>query len=109
MELRRFIAIMELSKKNSAIDSRGSTSNNIGESLFQTPRLGVSLQALVHHLVGRQYRRKLESPYPEEIAQVLHWFGDQPSEQRPFSIHNLCTTGQPHGCEPVQSSCLQCL
>lgn len=56
------------------------------------------MQALVHHLVGRQFRRKLESSYPEEVAQVLLWFGDQPSEQRPFSIHNLCATGQPHGC-----------
>lgn len=55
------------------------------------------LQALVHHLVGRQWRRKLEASYPEEVAQMLQWFGDQASEQRPFSIHNMCATGQPHG------------
>ncbi|CAL8470403.1 g9945 [Coccomyxa elongata] len=54
-------------------------------------------QALVHHLVGRQWRRKLEAAYPEEVAQMLHWFGDQASEQRPFSIHNMCSRGQPYG------------
>ncbi|EIE27123.1 peptidase C54 [Coccomyxa subellipsoidea C-169] len=54
-------------------------------------------QALVYHLVGRQWRRKLEAAYPEEVAQVLQWFGDQACEQRPFSIHNMCTTGQTHG------------
>lgn len=59
-----------------------------------------ALQALVHHLVGRQWRRKLEAAYPEEVAQMLHWFGDQASEQRPFSIHNMCSTGQPYGCVP---------
>ncbi len=55
------------------------------------------VQALVYHLVGRQWRRKLEAAYPEEVAQVLQWFGDQACEQRPFSIHNMCATGQTHG------------
>lgn len=64
----------------------------------------ILMQALVHHLVGRQWRRKLEAAYPEEVAQMLHWFGDQASEQRPFSIHNMCSTGQPYGC--VQLPCL---
>jgi hypothetical protein len=59
------------------------------------------VQALIHHLVGRHWRRKLEAGYPEEVAQVLQWFGDQPSEQRPFSIHSLCTVGQAHGCAPT--------
>ena len=55
------------------------------------------LQVLLHHLVGRQWRRKLEAPFPEEVAQILHWFGDQPLEQRPYSVHNLCAAGQRHG------------
>ena len=55
------------------------------------------LQVVLHHLVGRQWRRKLEAPFPEEVAQILHWFGDQPAEQRPYSVHNLCTAGQRHG------------
>ena len=42
---------------------------------------------LLHHLVGRQWRRKLEAPFPEEVAQILHWFGDQ----RPSSAPTPCT------------------
>lgn len=56
-----------------------------------------TLQVLLHHLVGRQWRRKLEAAFPEEVAQILHWFGDQPSEQRPYSVHNLCAAGHRHG------------
>ena len=68
----------------------------------------MGMQALVHHLVGRQWRRKLEAAYPEEVAQMLHWFGDQASEQRPFSIHNMCSTGQAYGCVPAWTALICC-
>ena len=75
---------------------------NSGEALqlplVVRPLTSSNMQVLLHHLVGRQWRRKLEAPFPEEVAQILHWFGDQNSEPpRPFSVHALCGTGQRHG------------
>lgn len=65
------------------------------------------VQALVQHLVGRQWRRKLEGPPPQEVARVLHWFGDQPSQQQPFSLHAMCAAGRPYGC--ARSRPLACM
>ena len=69
---------------------------NAQEGWPATARYPFMLQVLLHHLVGRHWRRKLEAPFPGEVAQILHWFGDQPLEQRPYSVHNLCAAGQRH-------------
>ncbi|KAK9804481.1 hypothetical protein WJX73_007788 [Symbiochloris irregularis] len=54
-------------------------------------------QALLQHLVGRRWRRPLDNVCPTEVAQILHWFLDDPAPQHAFSIHSLCAAGQGRG------------
>ena len=55
-------------------------------------------QGLQQHCVGRGWRRHADTPLPEALSRLLRWFWDEPSPQYPFSIHNLCAAGRPHGC-----------
>ena len=54
-------------------------------------------QGLQQHCVGRGWRRHTETQLPEALSRLLRWFWDEPSPQYPFSIHNLCVAGRPHG------------
>ncbi len=54
-------------------------------------------QGLQQHCVGRAWRRHPETRLPEALSRLLRWFWDDPSPQYPFSIHNLCAAGRPHG------------
>ncbi|DBA90578.1 hypothetical protein WJX77_002037 [Trebouxia sp. C0004] len=54
-------------------------------------------QGLQQHCVGRGWRRHDHTPLPEALSRLLRWFWDEPSPQYPFSIHNLCAAGGPHG------------
>lgn len=62
-------------------------------------------QGLQQHCVGRAWRRHADTALPEALSRLLRWFWDEPSPQYPFSIHNLCAAGKPHGYLPSQ--CLQ--
>ncbi|KAL3130507.1 hypothetical protein ABBQ38_008324 [Trebouxia sp. C0009 RCD-2024] len=54
-------------------------------------------QGLQQHCVGRAWRRHPDTRLPEALSRLLRWFWDDPSPQYPFSIHNLCAAGRPHG------------
>lgn len=54
-------------------------------------------QGLQQHCVGRAWRRHADTALPEALSRLLRWFWDEPSPQYPFSIHNLCAAGKPHG------------
>lgn len=54
-------------------------------------------QALVMHLLGRNWRwnqQQLLQNYPDVHRAILRLFGDRPSHNSPFSIHNLVQLGK---------------
>ena len=66
------------------------------------------MQALLRHVVGRQWRRQLDgqplAAAAPAVAALLAWFWDRPSlDVHPFSIHSLCEAGRAHGCRPIQA------
>ena len=58
----------------------------------------VRFQALLHHLVGRAWRRRLDSECPAEVQHLLAWFLDQPASRHAFSIHAICAAGRGTEC-----------
>ena len=71
----------------------GQTKQALSAALSQALILRV-VQTLLHHLVGRHWRRPLGAECPEEVAHILGWFQDKPAQQHPFSIHNICRAGR---------------
>lgn len=66
-------------------------------------------QALLRHVMGRQWRRQLGGePLAQAapaVAALLAWFWDRPGlDAHPFSIHSLCEAGRTHGCRPLTCS-----
>ncbi|KAK9830586.1 hypothetical protein WJX81_001612 [Elliptochloris bilobata] len=62
-------------------------------------------QALLRHVAGRAWRRRLGGePLLEAapaVAALLAWFWDRPDvDAHPFSIHSLCEAGRAHGVVP---------
>ncbi|KAI5054762.1 hypothetical protein GOP47_0029907 [Adiantum capillus-veneris] len=54
-------------------------------------------QALVCHHLGRHWRRKSSESNAKEYLKILQCFGDSPSQECPFSIHNILEVGAPYG------------
>ena len=66
------------------------------------------MQALLRHVMGRQWRRQLDgkplAAAAPAVAALLAWFWDRPGlDAHPFSIHSLCEAGRAHGCRPMQA------
>ncbi|KAK2980753.1 hypothetical protein RJ640_015672 [Escallonia rubra] len=55
-------------------------------------------QALVHHRLGRSWRKTLDKPQDQNYLEILHLFGD--SEASAFSIHNLLEAGKAYTLAP---------
>ncbi|KAK3037985.1 hypothetical protein RJ639_031572 [Escallonia herrerae] len=55
-------------------------------------------QALVHHRLGRSWRKTLDKPQDRNYLEILHLFGD--SEASAFSIHNLLEAGKAYTLAP---------
>lgn len=67
-------------------------------------------QALVHHRLGRSWRRRIATSSSSdgggdgaaadadpELAPILQLFWDAPGQRHAFGLHSLCTQGAPHG------------
>ena len=82
-----------------SIEPAGSSELSTDAGWGCTLRSGQMLlaQGLQQHCVGRAWRRHADTPLPEALSRLLRWFWDEPSPQYPFSIHNLCAAGRPHG------------
>lgn len=68
--------------------------------LSQSKFLLGSMQVLLQHIHGRQWRRSTFLATPEHhtgVAQLLAWFWDSPEKQHPFSLHNFVTGGRREG------------
>jgi len=51
-------------------------------------------QALVTQYLGRDWKQDPSQPPPSVLYQIVKWFGDQPSRDFPYSIHNIAKAGQ---------------
>eukprot|EP00877_Chromochloris_zofingiensis_P012489 jgi/Chrzof1/7494/Cz02g25290.t1 len=54
-------------------------------------------EALLRHMHGRLCCRPSDNSGADAYLQVVRLFLDTPSPDAPFSIHNLCAAGSPHG------------
>lgn len=55
-------------------------------------------QAYLFHLLGRSWRKSMNTPVEQNYCEILHLFGD--SKSSPYSIHNLLRAGKPYGLSP---------
>jgi len=54
-------------------------------------------QALIRHRLGRDWTLNKGGPVPPEIFQIVRLFGDNPTPDHPYCLHNIATTGQKYG------------
>ena len=54
-------------------------------------------QVLLHHRLGREWRREVTGACPPQLTSLLRLFWDSPGPQHYYSIHHVCQAGGPHG------------
>lgn len=83
--------LMTYRKGFSAIGDSKYTSDVNWGCMLRSSQMLVA-QALLFHLLGRSWRRQLQTPLDQDYLDILNLFGD--SEESAFSIHNLLQAGK---------------